>query len=455
MDAVEIELVAREVDLLAEELAAERSRHVAGAEAEPALALLFARRPQAAHRETVKALREAGKEELAGRIAALRAERVAAEEEEGWRAAESAASGIGPDGPMPLAALERALRRERDRTRRLAFARAAAEAMAPAAARREAALELRARARAEVGLAPDWKIVVEGDQTLAVSDDAYRDVLAYRARKDLELDPAPTGDLARADLLHLLALPRWDGLFRAGMHPVALRLTFEQLGLEAGRLRVDDAERPRKWPGVHVHGGRISFSAQGGAADWQELLEGATRALAAAAVVPSRREPSFAEALGWLLGSLLVEPRWLGERADVDRRYAADVVRDLALRRLFALRARAAALRVATEVERGLSGAAWREGYRDALTAASGAAWDGVRAARDADAPAHAAALAGAGAGEALRAFVRERFDEDWWRNPRTGPFLAGLLAAGRLPELEGTEPARAAYALAERLEGK
>jgi hypothetical protein len=40
----------------------------------------------------------------------------------------------------------------------------------------------------------------------------------------------------------------------------------------------------------------------------------------------------------------------------------------------------------------------------------------------------------GAEAGEALRREVVERFDEDWWRNPRTGPHLAGLLAVGRLP---------------------
>jgi hypothetical protein len=109
-------------------------------------------------------------------------------------------------------------------------------------------------------------------------------------------------------------------------------------------------------------------------------------------------------------------------------------------------------------VERGLSGAAWRETYRDALTAATGATWEGVRAARDADAAAHQCALAGAGAGARLRSEVRERFDEDWWRNPRTAEFLAGLLAAGALPEQdeepEARTPARAAQALVERMGG-
>ncbi|ABC79974.1 hypothetical protein [Anaeromyxobacter dehalogenans] len=455
MDAQERDRLAGEVDALAAGLEEARGRHAAGLDPEPSLAPRFAARSEAAHRRTVDALRAAGEEALAARVAALRAERAAAGHEEAWRAAEAAARGRGPDGEAPLAALELAALRERDRGRRLALARAAAEALEPAAAHREAACEAAARARAEVGHAPDWRVVVEGDQLLAASDDAWRDVLAYRARTALE--PLPAGDLARADLLHLLALGRWDGLFRAGMLPVALKLTLEPLGLD-GRARVDAADRPAQWPGVHVHGARISFRPRGGAGDWQDLVEGMGRALGAAAAPPHRRDPALGAALGWLLGSLLLEPRWLADRAGVERRQAADVVRDLALRRLLALRARAAALRVATEVERGLSGARWREAYVEAMEAATGARWEGVRAARDADAAAHAAALRGADAGERLRRDLRERLDEDWWRNPRAAPLLAGLLAAGALPPEPGDTapaPGDAARALVARLEGK
>jgi hypothetical protein len=456
MDDVEIELLGLEVNDLQAELDAERARHVAGLEPEPALARLFAARSRCAHRDTVAALRASGDEALANRVGALRAERVQAEDEEAWRAAEAAAAAIGPDGLAPLAALERAALREPERERRRAFAGAAVSALELAAGPREAAVEKRARARAEVGLAPDWRIVVEGDEALAASDDAYRDVLAFHARRELGVAPPPAGDLVRADVLRVLALPRWDGLFRGGMLPVALKLTFEPLGLDLAKVRVDDTERPAKWPGVHVYGARVSFRARGGAGDWQDLLAGVARALVHAIAPAPRRDPVLGAALAWLAGSLVLEPRWLAERAGVDRKHAADVVRDLALRRLFALRAGAAALRVATEVERGLSGAAWRDAYRDALGAATGATWDGVLAARDADAPAHALALAGAAEGERLRRTVRERLDEDWWRNPRTPPVLAGLLAAGRLPEAATPAPAaEAARALAARLEGK
>lgn len=445
VDPMEIAAVAGEVDLLLAALESERFRHAAGLEPAPALARHFEAHSRAAHRATVAALREAGDDRLADAVAALRAERAQAEDEERWRAAEAAATGVGPDGARPLAALERAAIREPDRTRRLAYAAAAAAALEPAAAARERAVETRARAAAEVGLVPDWRVVVEGDQLLADTDDAWRDVLGWSARRAVSLAPAPQGDLRRADLLHLLALGRWDGLFRPGMLALALKLALDPLRLDLGRIRVDDApepERPARWPGAHPIGARVSLRRQGGAPDWQDLFRAAGEALAAAHQRPSVRDPAFTAAFGALVAGLLLEPRFLAERADVERRVAPDVLRDLALRELFRLRAHAAALRVATEVERGLSGAAWRDAYQEAMSGALLATWEPVRAARDGDARRHAAALAGAGIAARWRVELRERFDEDWWRNPRTAAHLAALLAGGRaLPEADAGAP--------------
>jgi hypothetical protein len=453
MDRGEMDQVAREVDALGAALDEERFRHVAGLESEPALSRLFAARSAAAHRETVGKLREEGNVDLAERVAALRAERVQAEAEERWRAAESAAAGVGPDGRAALATLELALPRERDPERRRALAAAAADALAPAASLREEAVEARARAAAEVGLVPDWRAVVLGDAALTASDDAWRDVRDFTARRELGGADA----LTRAGLLRALSLARWDGLFRPGMLAVAVRISLEKLGQDPGRLRVDDSARPMQWPGAHAVGARVSLRPRGGGGDWQDLLAAIGRALGAAAAPASARDPELGEALAWLLGGLVLEPRWLADRADVERRHARDVVRDLALRRLFALRADAAAVRVAAEVERGLSGAAWRDAHRDAMHGATGAAWEGVRAARDGDAARLVVRLRGAEQGERLRRELVERCDEDWWRNPRTAAHLAGLLAAGRLPPVpEEQAPAGGAAArhLAAKLEG-
>ncbi|HEY6101496.1 MAG TPA: hypothetical protein VIW03_18805, partial [Anaeromyxobacter sp.] len=204
MDTLERDEVAGEVDALQAALDEERFRHVAGLESEPSIERLFAARHRAAHRETAALLRQGGNEDLARRVASLRAERAAAEHEERWRALDACATGAGPRGKEPLAALELAVPREPDPERRAALARAAEGAMAGAAAAREAWAEAKARACAEVGLAPDWRAVVDGDGVLGASDDAYRDVLAFSRRRELG-DAVRAGGLSRADLLRVLA----------------------------------------------------------------------------------------------------------------------------------------------------------------------------------------------------------------------------------------------------------
>lgn len=453
MDAAEKERLAREADALATEVAEERFRIAAGLELEPTLSAAYRAHGAAAHRDAVARLRAAGESELAERVAALRAERAGAEDEEAWRAAEAAATARGPDGPVPLARAELAVLAERHRERRLAFGRAAAEAIAVASRSGEAAAEKRARAGAEVGLAPDPEAMLAAGEVLAASEDGYRDVLAWLAKRDLGLAPGPRGDFTRSDLLYLLALRPWDGLFPAGMLALELRRAAERLGLALDRIRVEEGDRPAQWPGAHAFESRVAFRRRGGAGDWLDLFRAAGQALAAAACPPRSRQPAFPAALGALLEGLLLEPLFLARTPGVERRRAADLGRALALARLFSLRARAAALRVASEVERGASGVTWREAHREALSAAGLAAWPEGLAARDAGAGRHRLALEGAAWGEVLRGRLVEAHDDDWWRNPRAAATLGGWLAAGRAG-LEAERPplASAARALVRRL---
>ncbi len=440
MDAEELQMLRGELTALQADLDRERYRHVAGIEPAPALVPLFQARSRAARRETVEALRAQGEAGLADRVAALRAERAAAGEEEAWRAADAAAEVRGPEGAISLSTALARLPRERNRDRRRELARAAHEALAAAAPHREAAAEQRASARAETGLLPAWDRVVEADALLSATDDAWRDVLGWLARKS-GLAPRPAGDLARADLLHLLALPDWDGLFPPGMLPLFLRETLAPLGLELGRVRIDDAERPARWPGAHALGARVSVRRVGGVADWEGLLAAAGQALACALGPPfDARDAALPFTMGELLAGLLRDRGFLARRLGVERSHLPDLVRLAALRRLSGLRLRAAALRVATEVERGTSGAAWQEAHREAMAGAALAQWPGGLAARDADAPALLAALRGAARAEQLRAALVERLDEDWWRNPRAPEALAGVLAGGQAEQ----EPALA-----------
>jgi hypothetical protein len=437
MDAIEIELLRGDVDALVADLDEQRHRHVAGVEGAPTISAAFRRRSRAAHRDTVRDLEAAGEGDLARRVAALRAERAQAEDEEAWRAAEPAARAPGPHGPVPLDAAQLAQLRERNRDRRLAFGRAVAEAADQPA--RESAVERRARARAEVGLLPDWERVVAADALLSASDAGYGDVLAWLARREAGLSPGPGGDLERADLLFALALHGWEGHFPRGMLALALERTAADLGADLRRVRVDEAARPGQWPGAHAHGSRVSFRRQGGASDWLGLFEAVGRALSAASAPAHRRDPAGPATCGALLAGLLLDARYLATRLDVERARAPDLLRALALRQLFRLRAASAALRVGTEVERGLSGAAWREAHREAMAQATLAAWPHGLAARDGDAGKASAALVGAARAEALRRRLVERFDEDWWRNPRSRDVFRAWLAAGC--GWEGDEP--------------
>ena len=230
---------------------------------------------------------------------------------------------------------------------------------------------------------------------------------------------------------------------------------FDGLGIDIRRVRLDGGARAAKWPGAHAFEGRLSLRRQGGLTDWLDLPDAAGRAAVASTSRPSTRDPSLPATAGALGSGLLLEPRFLSTAIDVDRKGARDVLRRLALRLLFRLRVRAAALRVATEVERGTGGRAWREAHREALSRAALADWPDGLASRDDDAGALRNALAGAAWAVAIRHDLRERFDEDYWRNPRTGEALAGRLAAGSPgPEAQRPPLARAAEALVSLLEG-
>ena len=178
MDTEEIEQVREAVDALSRALGEERFRHVAGLSPAPELAGIFEAHAVAAHRDVVAMLREAGEQDLAARVAGLAAERAAAPAEESWRAADAVATGNGPDGVVGLPDAALGLLHERDRDRRGALGRAVTEGARASSAPREAAAEARAAARASLGLTPAWEDVVQADEFLAVSDGAYRELLA-------------------------------------------------------------------------------------------------------------------------------------------------------------------------------------------------------------------------------------------------------------------------------------
>jgi hypothetical protein len=178
----------------------------------------------------------------------------------------------------------------------------------------------------------------------------------------------------------------------------------------------------------------VSARPRSGVAGWRALLGVVGGAIATAGISPDLpaevRVHSSQTARATVAGvwaGLAADEGWLQRYADVDRERAATLRRHAAFAALYAARRAAADLRLAVDV---LDGAVPQAEAADAGIAAMLAA-TGVRVAA-ADVTGHLAPWLGAATRvrallrtAPLADVLRERFDDDWWRNPRAGPWLA------------------------------
>jgi hypothetical protein len=183
----------------------------------------------------------------------------------------------------------------------------------------------------------------------------------------------------------------------------------------------------------------VTVRPRAGVAAWREVLDAVGCALHAAHVNPDAPaelrhagDVAVRAAVGRLLAGLAADDGWLRRYADLDRPRAARVRRHAGFIALRALRRDAAALRLAVAV---LDGTVPTGEATDAGIALAGEA-TGAQVAPG-DVVRHAAPWLGALVrvraavlAAQLAGIVRERFDEDWWRNPRCGPWLAQEVCA-------------------------
>ncbi len=364
---------------------------------------------------------------------------------------------------VPYAEVDAALAAAGDRAARVALdaARAAlaADALAPLArerfARERDAVESLAVAD---GFLATWEQLTGvdpralGDAAAAFTRDtngAWDDALAEVARRRLGAAPRDLpGGLLRADEPSLLADPALDALLPAGAALAAVRTQVAAMGLDpaaGGRVRTDAGARPGQRPGAWCAAVRVpgevyvTTRPRAGVEAWRGVLDAVGRALHAAHASPDApAEARYAgdaavrAAAGRLFAGLAADEGWLRRYAELDRERAAAVRRQAGFAALRAARLDAAALRLAVAV---LDGAV---APGDAADAGIGLAAEatGARVAAS-DVVGHTAPWLGAAArvraallAARLADEVRERFDEDWWRNPRCGPWLATELAA-------------------------
>jgi len=137
-----------------------------------------------------------------------------------------------------------------------------------------------------------------------------------------------------------------------------------------------------------------------------------------------------------LLEGLLLEPGFARQFLEIPRE--RDLLRVIALHKLYLLRRYAAKLLYERSLYDGLSGVNMAEAYRDLLSRATAAEFPSELYLYDVDQAFYVARYLRAWLFEAqLKEQLYERFDAEWYRNDRTGPFLLDLWRQGLAPAPE------------------
>jgi hypothetical protein len=365
-------------------------------------------------------------------------------------------------GRVPIAL---ANTRERGERQAIEAARAALVAAELAPQRRER-LEREHDATAALGLGDDYvatfarasgidvrALGAQADALLRDTQAMWDDLLPTFARRRLNL---PARELTRADLLALFRAPEFDAGFGPGGMVATVRTQLAAMGVDptaGGRIRYDVGERAGKRARAFCAPVRVPDEVHlvlrptGGAQDWRTLLHEVGHALHFAHARPDlpfearwAGDHSVTEGYAMLLDHLLMDRGWLRRYAELEAPRVPEFLRASAFQELYMLRRYAAKLQYELALH---AGAAWGDAadlYVTTLEAATSVRHAAADALVDVDPRLYVARYLRAWQLQAvLGGALRDRFDEDWWRNPRAGPWLTGtLMSEGQRLPAEG-----------------
>ena len=273
---------------------------------------------------------------------------------------------------------------------------------------------------------------------LAQSGDAWRDSLGERLHRQasITIQEAHPADLAAA-----VSLSEFDGAFPPSLRSLTMRRLLAEMGLDpdaGGRLQIEPSliaaapaveTVPIEVP-LDVH---IMLGADAGFDGYRRAFQALGRALR---LVHAREDAEFehrwlgdraANEIGGLtLRLVLLDGEWLMRYAGLTRGEADTVVRRGALAALHELRHVLATLLYHVHaVDAGLSAGAVVELYVETIGAAVGVRPHGFDAVLSAPPLLHPFVRMQAWQGASVLAdSLIEHFDVDWYRNPRSGPWL-------------------------------
>jgi len=485
--ALSLERLRAEGETFMEELSREYYEALAGLRDEAALRPIYARHAALIGPETlafvVELLRDAAPESEEGRSARLLAE---------WLAELQASRALAPLDERQIAWEAQAAMRLDD-GRELSYQRAAIE-MANATDRRERrAIEQARNALVEAELAPlrRERLARERELTEALElGDGYVDTferLSGIPLDDLraaceaflrdtqgmwdEVQPAfvkrvlglAPGEATRADALALFRGREFDAYFPAAALEPTVRRQVTEMGIDPlahGRVRLDTAEREGKRSRAFCSPVRIPqevylvLRPHGGQGDWTTFLHELGHALHFAYMRPDLPmehrwlgDNSVTEGYAMLFDHLMQDAGWLARYTELGKSRVPAFLRAAAFSELHFLRRYSAKLLYELELYGGgLSWDALRERYVERLTGATGFRYSPADAFVDVDARFYAARYLRAWQLQSLLTeTLTERYDEDWWRNPRAGPWIVQALFGEGQRELAQEQAERVA----------
>lgn len=295
-------------------------------------------------------------------------------------------------------------------------------------------------------------LAVQARGLLDDTADAYRDALGRLARRRIGVEP---GALMRADAGWAFRADAYDGAFPPDQLVATAVRQMREMGLDAfedGRVRLDTEEREAKQPRAFCvpvrvpHEVYLVLRPSGGHNDYRTFWHELGHAMHFAAADPDRPfherwlgDNSVTEGFAMLWDHVTMDAGWLGRYSWIGQRGSAaagpgaELRFELAVSELHLVRRYAAKLLYELSLHRGDYGEHAAAEYAERLTEATGFRYPEADYLRDVDPGFYAARYLRAWQLEAAMAgALVNRFDEDWFRNPRAGAFVRGLMRRGQ-----------------------
>lgn len=278
---------------------------------------------------------------------------------------------------------------------------------------------------------------------LSDTDAMWTEVHADLVKKNLKIPPR---DATRADALALFRAPQFDAYFPAKEMESAVLGQTRHMGIDPladGRIRIDLEERPGKRARAFCAPVQVPdevnlvLRPHGGQSDWTTFLHELGHALHFAYMRPDLPfeerwvgDNSITEAYAMLFDHRMQDRGWLSKYSELGNLRVESYLRAAGIEELHFLRRYCAKLLYEVELYGG--GTPWSsipDLFVDILGTATRFGYQKADAFVDVDPRFYSARYLRAWQLQALlNETLTQSFDSDWYRNPRTGPWMTGSL---------------------------